>query len=156
MIEIEQDNYGRNIVVVPAIDSVDNPFLTLEMNIKTSDERLPFDDDCQTVLRGRLIDYIAELQEKLQNALQLPFRIGQIAYTITENDGVWKIDKGKIVGVEEIDSYDGKSFCAIISKKAPNGETLKFYWAIGFYGEAWTTDKAAITKEFLRLKGGKQ
>lgn len=57
MVEIKKDKHGRNIVVAPAIDSIDNPFLTLEMNIKTSDERLPFDDDCQTVLRGRLIDY---------------------------------------------------------------------------------------------------
>lgn len=113
---------------------------------------MPFDDDCQTVLRGRLIDYIAKLQEKVQNALQLPFKIGQIAYTITEKNSVWKLDKGKIVGVEEIDSYDGKSFCAIISKKAPNGEKLKFYWDIKCYGAEWTTDKEAITKEFLKLK----
>ena len=48
MVEIKKDKHGRNIVVAPAIDSIDNPFLTLEMNIKTSDERLPFDDDCQT------------------------------------------------------------------------------------------------------------
>lgn len=156
MIEIKQDNYGRNIVVVPTVNSDVNPFLSIEMNIKTSYERLPFDDDWQTVLRGRLIDYITELQEKVQNALQLPFKIGQIAYTITENDGVWKLDKGKIVGVEEIDSYNGKELCAIISKKAPNGEALKFYWSVKYYGEEWTTDKDVITKEFLRITGEQQ
>lgn len=156
MIEIKQDNHGRNILIVPAVDCIDNPVLSIEMNIRTSDERLPFDDDCQTVLRGRLIDYIAELQEKVQNALQLPFRIGQIAYMITELNGVLKLDKGKIVGVEEINSYNGKELCAVISKKAPNGETLKFYWAIKYYGEEWTTDKEAITNEFLRLMGERQ
>lgn len=98
----------------------------------------------------------AELQEKVQNALQLPFKIGQIAYTITENDGVWKLDKGKIVGVEEIDSYNGKELCAIISKKAPNGEALKFYWSVKYYGEEWTTNKDVITKEFLRITGEQQ
>lgn len=163
MVELKKDEYGRNIVLVSPSDYIVTKryypgevpcggdysckfFLFIER----------YDDVGRTVLSGELIDYIAKLQEKVQNALQLPFKIGQIAYTITEKNGVWKLDKGKIVGVEEIDSYDGKSFCAIISKKAPNGEKLKFYWAIGFYGEVWTTDKAAITKEFLRLMGERQ
>lgn len=163
MVELKKDEYGRNIVVESPSDFIvteryypgeapcDNDynckfFLFIERD----------DDVGRTVLSGELIDYIAKLQEKVQNALQLPFKIGQIAYTITEKNGVWKLDKGKIVGVEEIDSYDGKSFCAIISKKAPNGEILKFYWDIKCYGTEWTTDKEAITKEFLRLKGGKQ
>lgn len=163
MVEVKKDEYGRNIVVVPLSADIamkryypgeapcDNDynckfFLFIERG----------DDVGRTVLSGELIDYIAKLQEKGQNALQLPFKIGQIAYTITEKNGVWKLDKGKIVGVEEINSYDGKSFCAIISKKAPNGEKLKFYWDIKCYGTEWTTDKEAITKEFLRLMGERQ
>lgn len=159
MVEVKKDKYGRNIVVVPLSADIamkryypgeapcDNDY-----NYKFFLFMERYDNARCTVLSGELIDYIAELQEKLQNALQLPFRIGQIAYIITENDGVWKLDKGKIVGVEEIDSYDGKSFCAIISKKAPNGEKLKFYWDIKCYGAEWTTDREAITREFLKLK----
>lgn len=163
MVEVKKDEYGRNIVLVSPSDYIATKryypgevpcgddynckfFLFIER----------YDDVGRTVLSGELIDYIAKLQEKVQNALQLPFKIGQIAYTITEKNGVWKLDKGKIVGVEEIDSYDGKSFCAIISKKAPNGEKLKFYWDIKCYGSEWTTDKDVITKEFLRITGEQQ
>ena len=159
MVELKKDKYGRNIVVVPFSADVAMKRYCLGEAPCDNDYNCKFflfieryDNARCTVLSGELIDYIAKLQEKVQNALQLPFKIGQIAYTITEKNGVWKLDKGKIVGVEEIDSYDGKSFCAIISKKAPNGEKLKFYWAIGCYGEVWTTDKEAITREFLKLK----
>ena len=164
MVELKKDEYGRNIVLVSPSDYiVTERYYPGEVpcggdyNYKFFLFIERYDDVGRTVLSGELIDYIAKLQERqnrvtVLNTLRLPFQIGQIAYTITKKNGVWKLDKGKIVGVEEINSYDGKSFCAIISKKAPNGETLKFYWAIGFYGEAWTTDKEAITKEFLKLK----
>lgn len=159
MVELKKDEYGRNIVLVsPSDDIVAKRYYPGEApcdndyNCKFFLFIERYDNARCTVLSGELIDYIAKLQEKVQNALQLPFKIGQIAYTITEKNGVWKLDKGKIVGVEEIDSYDGKSFCAIISKKAPNGEKLKFYWDIKCYGAEWTTDKEAITKEFLKLK----
>ena len=159
MVELKKDEYGRNIVLVSPSDYiVTKRYYPGEVpcgddyNCKFFLFIERYDDVGRTVLSGELIDYIAKLQEKVQNALQLPFKIGQIAYTITEKNGVWKLDKGKIVGVEEIDSYDGKSFCAIISKKAPNGEKLKFYWDIKCYGAEWTTDKEAITREFLKLK----
>lgn len=115
---------------------------------------------CKINLHLETIRLIENLNKKLENAVELPFKIGDMSYIFYEhNDGSFDLVNRKIVGFKQIEQepkfWDKRTVvdCAIVEGETTYGELGTWYYDISFFDESWWTDPKKAKKWLEQLKG---
>lgn len=106
----------------------------------------------------------AELRERLEKAVELPFAIGDMAYYCDYIEGKgYVIIEREIVGIKQIknepkwwDKRESFMVAIVQGKKQDYDEIGEWYYDIGAFGAEWGIDRAAAEKRLAELKGEKK
>ena len=97
------------------------------------------------------------LCKRLNNAMEIPFKIGEMSYIInSREDGCFYLAERKIVGIRQIEQepkpWDNRTivYCAIVEEITESGDSHQWYYDIYYFDKEWWTDKAVAEKHLPR------
>ena len=105
----------------------------------------------------------AQLRARLENAVELPFSIGDMAYycQYINGEGYCLIER-KIVGIKQIENepkwWDRreKIMVAVVQGEKDDGEIGEWLYDIGAFGSEWGNEKTVFENQLAELKGDQQ